>query len=75
MNKLIKYVVGLPKSIYVNFRLCKFSDAIKLPIIVSSRTKLYSLTGGVSFDKIKQDVFALGLEVSRHMTIVISVLF
>jgi acetyltransferase-like isoleucine patch superfamily enzyme len=38
-----RYIFGLPKSIYVNFKLLSFSQAIRLPIIVSTKTKLSSL--------------------------------
>ena len=47
INNTLKYIRGIPKSIYVNFRLLDFNDAIKLPIIVSSKTKLSSLQGEV----------------------------
>ncbi len=55
-----RYILGLPKSIYVNFRLLPLKDAIKLPIIVSSKTILSSLNGSVSFDKVKTGVVRIG---------------
>ena len=45
ISKLIRYASALPKSIYVNFRLLPPHQAIKLPIMVSRKTKLRSLSG------------------------------
>lgn len=56
MKKLFRnllYLFGLPKSVYVCFRLCSFKDAIKLPILVSHKTKLDNLSGRASFTKPK----------------------
>jgi hypothetical protein len=58
----IRYIGGLPKSIYVNFRLLPFIQAIKLPIIVSRKTLLSSLSGKVTLDKPKQESYELDLE-------------
>lgn len=41
--------IGWFKSIYLNFRILPFMQAIKLPIIVSRKTTLESLTGSVHF--------------------------
>lgn len=62
MNKIIAYTLGLPKSIYVNFRLCSFKDAIKLPILVSNKTNLLSLKGSASFDNVKTGVVQIGFK-------------
>lgn len=58
--KLIRYVSGIPKSIYVNFRLLPFSQAIYLPIMVSRKTKLRSLSGNVHLKKIKTGIIRVG---------------
>lgn len=58
--KLLRYVTGVPKSIYVNFRVLPFSQAIRLPIIVSTQTKLVSLKGKVNLDKIKTGIVRIG---------------
>lgn len=57
---LIRYLAGLPKSIYVNFRLLPFNQAIFLPIIVSRHTLLSSLSGKVSLDKLKTGIIRIG---------------
>jgi len=55
MNRQLKYRIrtffriGWLKSIYLNFRLLPFNQAIKLPIIVSRVTTLESLSGRVYF--------------------------
>lgn len=58
--KLIRYIGGIPKSLYVNFRLLPFSQAIKLPIIVSRKTKLRSLSGKAHLKKIKTGIVRIG---------------
>ncbi len=58
--KLVRYAGGLPKSIYVNFRLLPFNEAIRLPIIVSRKTKLRSLSGNVHLSKVKTGIVRIG---------------
>ncbi|WP_434581361.1 acyltransferase [Sulfurimonas sp. NW15] len=58
--KLIRYTAGLPKSIYVNLRLLPFSQAVLLPIIVSRKTKLRSLSGKVQLSKVKTGIVRIG---------------
>lgn len=60
MKKIFDYLSGLPKSLYINFRLCKFSDAIKLPIIVSRKVKLVSLKGKATFEKVRPGIVRIG---------------
>lgn len=57
---LTRYIRGIPKSIYVNFRVLPFSQAIRLPIIVSEKTKLQSLTGNVVLSKVKTGMIRIG---------------
>ncbi len=56
----IRYILGIPKSIYVNFKLLPFSQAIRLPIIVSHKTKCTSLKGKVVLRKIKPGIVRIG---------------
>jgi len=58
--KLIRYTSSIPKSIYVNFRLLPFKQAIHLPIIVSRKTKIQSLSGKVSLDSIRIGIVRIG---------------
>ena len=58
--KLVRYALGLPKSIYVNFRLLPFKQAIFLPIIVSTNTKLISLSGKATLKKVKTGIVRIG---------------
>lgn len=58
--KLLRYAAGIPKSIYVNFRLLPFKEAIFLPIIVSTRTQLVSLEGKVKLKNIKPGIVRIG---------------
>ena len=57
---LALYVLGFPKSIYVCLRLCKFRDAIKIPIIVSHKTRLVNLSGSVSFLSARPGLVRIG---------------
>jgi len=58
--KLIRYIAGTPKSIYVNFKLLPFHQAIKLPIIVSRKTKLRSLSGKAHLSNVKTGIVRIG---------------
>jgi len=58
--KLIRYASGIVKSIYVNLRLLPFKQAIYLPIMVSRKTKLQSLSGKVYLDKVKTGIIRIG---------------
>lgn len=60
LNNLLRYIGGLPKSIYVNLKLLPFKEAIKLPIIVSARTKLSSLEGNVILSQNKTGIIRIG---------------
>lgn len=64
---LFKYIFALPKSIYVNFRLLPLHQAIKLPIIVSNRTKLISLKGKVNLSKVKTGIIRIGFGGTEHI--------
>ena len=45
IKQLLAYIISLPKSIYVCFRLLPINQAYKLPIIVNYRCKLLDLSG------------------------------
>ncbi len=57
---ILKYTAGFPKSIYVNFRLLPFMEAIRIPIIVSTKTKLSSLRGEVKLQKVRTGIVRIG---------------
>ena len=57
---LLGYLAGVPKSIYVNFRLLPFSVAIKLPIIVSRKTIIRSLSGSAIVNKVRPGIVRIG---------------
>lgn len=60
ISKLIRYASALPKSIYVNFRLLPPHQAIKLPIMVSRKTKLRSLSGKAHLKKTTIGIVRIG---------------
>ena len=56
----IRYLLGIPKSIYVCFRLCKLREAFCLPIIVSHKTKLADLSGNITLGRVKTGIVRIG---------------
>lgn len=67
LDQLFKYIFGLPKSLYVNLRLLPLTQAIKLPIIVSSKTKIISLQGRVALQKVKTGIVRIGFGGAEHI--------
>lgn len=67
ISHIFKYLLGLPKSIYVNFRLLPFHQAVKLPIIVSGKTKIISLSGKVILGKVKTGIIRIGFGGTEHI--------
>jgi len=63
-NKIIenwRFLLGIYKSIYLNFRYLKFKDAVKLPILVSYKTKLKNLRGKITVENPKFGMIKIGL--------------
>ena len=58
--KYIEIILSIPKSLYVNFRLLPFRQAVRLPILVRYNCNLVSLRGKVSLDKIKIGILKIG---------------
>ena len=49
MNKILIYILSIPKTVYVNFRWFPLNVAIKMPIAVSYDTR-FSVRGGILFN-------------------------
>lgn len=47
MNSVVKAILALPKSIWVNLRYLPFKQAVKLPIILAPNTSFRAVRGGV----------------------------
>ena len=47
ISKIIEYILSLPKSVYVSFRLFSLKDAVKVPVLVRYNCSLLSLKGNV----------------------------
>ena len=45
MNKYLELILSLPKSIYLNFRMLPFREAVRLPILVRYNTILSNCSG------------------------------
>lgn len=54
----------LLKTLYFNLRLCKFKDALRCPIFIYGRTKMWKLSGSVEFmiDKIEPGMVRWGYD-------------
>lgn len=44
--KLLKILFAVPKTLYVNFRVLPFRQAVKLPIWVTCQTRVAVMGGG-----------------------------
>ena len=53
-------IIGLPKTIYLNFKCLPFKQAIKLPILVSSKVVIRKLTAKIELHECKTGVIRLG---------------
>lgn len=49
MNKLLEYILSIPKSFYVSLKYFSFKDALKLPILVRYNTVLLNTKGTVVY--------------------------
>lgn len=60
---IIELLLGLPKSLHINFHYLPFKQAVKLPILVSYRCKLMTLHGKIGIDapEIKTGMIMLGV--------------
>lgn len=56
----IEVILSLPKSIYFNLKYFPILTALKLPILISYRTKLASMKGRVVLGKIKTGIVKFG---------------
>lgn len=58
---LMRYILGFPKSIWLNFRKLPFRQAIRMPILVY-RTKLKSISGSIEIKaaKLKTGLIKIG---------------
>ena len=46
-KKVFEYLLSVPKSIYVSFRLLPFRQAVRIPIFVRYNTKLLCLNDNI----------------------------
>lgn len=61
-NKIIDYLLGMPKSIYFCFKYLPFKTAVKLPILLSRHVYLYSMKGKIKIEsaQIKMGMIRIG---------------
>lgn len=56
----MRYVAGFPRSIYFNLRCLPFSQAIKMPVILSHKTSFKHLTGKIVLENPKPFAVNIG---------------
>lgn len=63
----IRYLLGFPRSIWVNFRMLPFRQACHLPILVSHRTVFENLSGKISleFSELRTGCVKIGFATSQ----------
>ena len=62
LRTLVDIVLGLPKAMYLNFKLLPFNQAIKLPILCSHRVKIASAKGSCTIESpVKFGMIKIGL--------------
>lgn len=77
MTFLFEVIAGLPKSIILNFTQLPWNQAVKLPILVSYRTKFKSLKGkiniegNVSFGQIRIGLSGIGSGTAHYKATVL----
>ena len=65
-QQLLHYLLGLPRSLYVNFRCLPFRQAVHMPILVSHHTRLKHLSGKVVVSgRLKMGLVKIGLGTSQ----------
>ncbi len=57
--KALAFILSLPKTLYVNFRMLPLHQAVKLPVFVRYNTKLISLRGKMFFTSPHLKLFML----------------
>ena len=60
LSKIYLFILGLPKTIYFNFRYFRYTDAIKLPVIISHRVYLKEMRGKVKLAKYRTGAVKIG---------------
>lgn len=60
LRKLVLHVLALPKTLFFNFRYLPFSQAVKLPVIVSHRVWLMETSGSVTLANTRTGAVKIG---------------
>lgn len=57
---IYRYFLGVPKTLYFNFKYFKVKDAVKLPVIISHKVKFENLGGEIELKEIKPAIVRIG---------------
>ena len=64
--QLVHYILGFPKSVYLNWRCLPARQAIRMPLLCSHKTRLKHLCGHISVPgKLKMGLVKIGLGTSQ----------
>lgn len=58
--QILRYILGLPKTFYFNFKYLPINVAVRLPIIISHKVKLKKLSGLIELKEIKCGIVRIG---------------
>jgi len=65
-KKIVQAVIGIPKTIRFNLRYFKFSEALKCPVVLSSKVALQKMGGVVNLSgKVKFGMVKIGFDENR----------
>lgn len=59
MNKYFKIIISLPKTLYLNFKIFKFKQALKLPVFVQYNVKISGIYRGCFIIDCKIETFMI----------------
>lgn len=60
LNKILRFILCVPKTIIFNFRYFPLATAIKFPVIISHKVKFRQLGGSVEVKKVKFAIVRIG---------------
>ena len=60
LKDIYRYILGIPKTLYFNFKYFKLKDAVKVPVIISHKVKFENLLGEIELKKIKPAIVRIG---------------
>jgi acetyltransferase-like isoleucine patch superfamily enzyme len=60
VTEILRYLAGIPKTLYFNFKYFDIKTALKFPVIISSKVSLRDMRGEIILEKIKPAIVRIG---------------